>query len=101
MRAPPLLVMFATGWRVPVDRPHPDPVWGTRTTRAAPSQGCSRRLDGEHAQLIASKLPCPEGRGGTGVAQLFPERTPLVLVQVSWHQGEESRGGQHDELALG
>ena len=58
-------------------------------TASGSSQGCSRRLDGEHTQLIASKLPGPEGRGGTGVAQLFPERTPLIIIQVYGHQGEE------------
>ena len=49
----------------------------------------SRRLDDEHTQLIASKRPGPQGRGGTGVAQVFPEGPPLRLVQVRWHQGEE------------
>ena len=57
--------------------------------------------DGEHTQLIASILPGPQGRGCTGVAQVFPERTPLIVVQVCWHQGKEGLGGQHDQLALG
>ena len=35
------------------------------------------------------------------MAQLFPERTPLIVIQVCWHQGEESLGGQHNELAPG
>jgi hypothetical protein len=44
--------------------------------------GSLRPLDGQHPQLIAPILPRPQGRGRTGVAQLFPEGAPLVVVQV-------------------
>src|SRR5919197_2006886 len=101
MREPPLPVMFATRWRVPIARTRPETVWGTRTTRSGQSQGCSRRLDGEYTQPIASKLPTPEGWGGTGVAQVFPEGAPLIVVQVRWHQGKEGLRSQHDQFALG
>src|SRR5215813_2330728 len=71
---------------------------GTRVTRSTPQRGRCR--EAEHPQSIAPILPGPEGRGHTGVAQVFPERTALIVVQVGWHQGEEGLRGEHDELAL-
>src|SRR4029453_13264169 len=74
---------------------------GTFLVLTVPSRERSQRRDGEHPQLIASILPGPEGRGHAGVAQLFPERAPLIVIQVGWHQGEEGLRGQHDQLAFG
>src|SRR5215470_9494527 len=80
---------------------------GHKVPCSVPPHACSldrryfRRLDSKHTQPIASILSSPERWGRTGVAQLFPEGTTLIVVQICWHQGEEGLGGQHDELALG
>ena len=93
MRAPPLLVLFATGWRRPIDHTRPNTVIGTRMTRAAAPQGWSRRPDGAHAQSRASLLPGPEGEGRPGVAEVFPVCASLDSVHIRSPQGEEGASG--------
>jgi hypothetical protein len=86
-RAPPLLVLCATGWRRPLDHTRPNTVIGTRTTRATAPQGWPRRPDGAHAQSRASLLPGPEGKGRPGVAEVLPVCASLVSVQIRSPRG--------------